>query len=608
MDAGLLPAGIKVGDVVRVEADFDLDGVTVVAVLPPQEKKRNDGERIELIDSPVRDEQLVTSTLAPRRDRDRDRDRGRERRGEDRGDRPPRSRDRDRPPGDRPAGVPREGTGERHERRPARAPRDGAGEHAGERPPGRRERAPQSRPEEPAKPKARRLRPARAHRTAVLAELPAEHRPIAEQVLRGDIPAVRQAIEKENEGRAERGETPINGDELLSLAESLRPRLRTADWRDRADAALADIAELDLRDLRSVVVAADSAARDEETRAMAAQLREALSRRVDAEHAAWQGELAEALDGSRVVRALRLSSRPPKAGTILPGDMTAKLAAEAAAALTSEVTQDRWAIVLDALAYSPVRQAVTPTSLPAEPGAELVAVVRKLASRLPAIAAAFGIEAPPTPPRGRAPRRGGAPPGRSAARTGRPPRPSTAPAGRPPPPPPAPTAAPSTAPEGTEQPAVAEDRASTDAPAGATELPSTSAAASSPAGDEAPVPASSPADEGARSAPEGVVDETPSDLTDTPTPSSPPDAAAAERSPADDSAGDGAAVDSSTDDDAGAGKADLDSPPTGTASGLSEEEVSAPPAPAPSGSPDTGPAHTQGGAGDEAARSEHDQG
>ncbi|MGQ0618138.1 MAG: hypothetical protein ACT4PW_14315 [Acidimicrobiia bacterium] len=642
MDAGLLPTGIKVGDVVRVEADFDLDGVTVVAVLPSQEKKRNDGERIELIGSPVRDEQLVTSTLAPRRDRDRDR--GRERRGDDRGDGPPRSRDRDRPSGDRPAGAPREGTGERHERRPARAPRDEAGDNAGGRPPGRRERTPQARPEEPAKPKARRLRPARAHRAAVLAELPAEHRPIAEQVLRGDIPAVRQAIEKENEGRAERGETPINGDELLSLAESLRPRLRTADWRDRADAALADIAELDLRDLRSVVVAADSAARDDETRAMAAQLREALARRVDAEHAAWQGELAEALEGSRVVRALRLSSRPPKAGTILPGDMTAKLAAEAAAALTSEVTQDRWAIVLDALAYSPVRQAVTPTSLPAEPGDELLAVVRKLASRLPVIAAAFGVEPPPAPPRDRASRRGGAPTGRSGARPGRPPRPSTAPSGRPPPPPPAPASAPSgrppppppppppapasapsgrppppppppapspvpsTLPEAAEQPAVAEERASTDVPVEATDLPSTSASASSPAVEEAPVPVSSPADEGVPATLEVMAAGPPSVAANTPTVSSAPDAAADDRPPANDSATDGAPVDSSTDESARAGTADADSPATGAMRGPSDEAVSSTPGPEPSRAPDTGPSDTEGPAGDEAAPSEHGQG
>jgi hypothetical protein len=237
----------------------------------------------------------------------------------------------------------------------------------------------------------------------VLAELPPEHRPIAEQVLRGDIPAVRQAIEKENESRAGRGEAPIDGRELLAIAEKLRPRLRTADWHDRAEAALADVEELDLRDLRSVVVAADSAARDDETRALAAQLREALARRVEHAQTAWVEELESTLAEGRVVRALRLSSRPPKAGAILKPELMARLTTAAGAALTADAPAERWAIVLDAITFSPVRAAVRPQSLPAEPSEELLATIRKVSTRVPDIAAAFGIE-PTKPPRTRPPR------------------------------------------------------------------------------------------------------------------------------------------------------------------------------------------------------------
>jgi hypothetical protein len=49
--------------------------------------------------------------------------------------------------------------------------------------------------------------------------------------------------------------------------------------------------------------------------------------------------------------------------------------------------------VLDALAFSPVRTKVTPIGIPAEPTPELVAAVKKVAARLPQIAALFGIEA-----------------------------------------------------------------------------------------------------------------------------------------------------------------------------------------------------------------------
>ena len=34
--AALLPSGAKVGDVLRAEAEFDIDGITVTSVLPPK--------------------------------------------------------------------------------------------------------------------------------------------------------------------------------------------------------------------------------------------------------------------------------------------------------------------------------------------------------------------------------------------------------------------------------------------------------------------------------------------------------------------------------------------------------------------------------------------
>jgi hypothetical protein len=382
----LVPAGAKVGEIMKAEADFDLDGVSVISMTPKQEKKRNEAERIEIIGQPRRDDQLVTSTLTSRPKSDRPDRRGKDDRG-DRGDRPGRPARRDR--------KPREGAdGERPKERTDRPSRERPERPAARRPP-------RSRPEEPAKPKAKRLRPGRAHRAAVLEELPPEHRPIAEQVLAGDIPAVRQAIDKENTSRTAAGQPTINGAELLAIAEKLRPQLRTAEWRDKAEAAMADVDEIDLRDLRSVVVGADSAARDDETRALATQLRDALTKRVDAEQAAWVAELTAALDEGRVVRALRLSSRPPKAGVILDRALTSRLAEGASASLTADAPAERWAAVLDATAFSPVRLAVKPQSLPDKPSDDLVASAKKLASRLPQVAAAFGIEVSDTPkPRG----------------------------------------------------------------------------------------------------------------------------------------------------------------------------------------------------------------
>ncbi|MGH9244595.1 MAG: hypothetical protein ACRD29_09825, partial [Acidimicrobiales bacterium] len=109
LDGSLLYQGVKVGDVVRAEADFDLDGISVLAVFPPKEARPEEG-RLELL-GPAGNEPLVSTNLVPgRRDRpDRRRERPDRRPGGpgDRAtrpggptDRPPRSGDRaDRRPG-----------------------------------------------------------------------------------------------------------------------------------------------------------------------------------------------------------------------------------------------------------------------------------------------------------------------------------------------------------------------------------------------------------------------------------------------------------------------------------------------------------------------------
>ena len=370
LNGSLLFAGAKVGDVVRADADFMMDGIDIIAVLAPK-GARKEPERIEVVGTPRRDDEpLVTTKLAPKG------------RGGDRRDRKPR----------------REGDGDKRDGRPPRErkPRvEGEGSQDARRKSGTRSHHP-NRPTSPApepKPKAKRLRAGRTHRNAALAALPAEQKPIAEQVLRGGIPAVRQAVEKQNETNKAEGKPEISPAPLLTLAEQLMPSLRSAEWRDKAEAALADLAELDLRDLRSVVVASDAGARDDETRALAEQLKTGLAQRVESEQAAWLTEIAELLAGGRAVRALRVSSRPPKAGAPLPAELSTKLAEAAAASLTPETGQDRFATVLDALAFSPVRTQVTPAGIPAEPTPELLAAVKKVAARLPQIAALFGVEA-----------------------------------------------------------------------------------------------------------------------------------------------------------------------------------------------------------------------
>src|SRR3954468_24564360 len=108
LDADLLYPGAKTGDVVRAEAEFEIDGITITTILPPKEK-RSEPERLEII-GPPREHTPVTSTLVPKSERPRDRDRDRSRGGDggdrDRGGRPgrpPRDRAERSDRGERPA-------------------------------------------------------------------------------------------------------------------------------------------------------------------------------------------------------------------------------------------------------------------------------------------------------------------------------------------------------------------------------------------------------------------------------------------------------------------------------------------------------------------------
>jgi len=68
-----------------------------------------------------------------------------------------------------------------------------------------------------------------AHRNAMLATLRPEQIPVAEQLLRGGIPAVRQAIEAQNAAAKVAGKPPASSDALMAMAERVQqPDLLTA--------------------------------------------------------------------------------------------------------------------------------------------------------------------------------------------------------------------------------------------------------------------------------------------------------------------------------------------------------------------------------------------
>lgn len=364
----VVPSGAAVKDVVRAEVESDLDGTRVLSITAPKQKAARTG-LLEILpsDKPF---EAVTQQLRKKGGRDGDKRRG------------PR-RDGDKPRGERRDGDKR---------------REG-GEGRGDRP-----RRPffETPPELPQRPKPKRIKPRRVNVDAVLAELPEAQRAIAEKVLLGGVPAVRAAVEEQNKKAVAEGREKVPADGIVQIAEQLLPRLRVAEWRDRALSAETIIEDIDLRDLRSIVVSAEQlVAIDEPTRALVAKMKSALPVRQETEIRNWLDDIATATKVGRVVRALRLSSQPPKAGVPFPPALATELVDATVAGMTVDAPSERWITLLEAAAFSPVHGKVLPPAVPTVVSEDLLKTITRLGPLMPQLAALFGVMVDPKarPPR-----------------------------------------------------------------------------------------------------------------------------------------------------------------------------------------------------------------
>jgi len=205
------------------------------------------------------------------------------------------------------------------------------------------------------------------------------------------------ALTRQNKAARDAGRDPIDIGPIMKIADELMPALAIAEWRDNADAALAEIDTADIGEIRKVVIAGDAFSSDPSIAEAQTALRAKLLTRVDKDQGAWSRELREALTEGRVVRALRSSGRPVKAGAPLPLDLVEQLTAATNEALGPDEEPHRWTMVLQALAGSPVRRLIAPEAKPedADGDDELLDTVDRLAHRLPGIAALFDIEVKP---------------------------------------------------------------------------------------------------------------------------------------------------------------------------------------------------------------------
>ncbi len=377
VEAALVPPGEVVGAVLRADVEIGLEGIEILslsAAKAPRSPEKVEG-RIEVKGTPKRapDVSVILAPGSGKRRRDDDGERGRDRRPgprrgpEGEGGRPERGGER----GDRP----RAGSGPR--RPGARRPGEGDGRPA--------------RGERPAAPTST------VHRNAMLAALRPEQIPVAEQLLRGGLQAVRQAIETQNSAAKAAGKPPVATDALLGMADELLPAVRLADWKDRASVAQTSGKDYRLRELRAVVAASRTVNLDEEGRALAKTLQESLDQRTTALREEWLARITNALNDGRIQQAVEASIRPPEPGTRCPAELAVRLAAAAGEAMTADLAPEDWMRLLDAVVASPVRRTVKPVGIPDDEVAKQAA--RNAAGAVPALAKLLGLRIPPPPPR-----------------------------------------------------------------------------------------------------------------------------------------------------------------------------------------------------------------
>lgn len=382
VEDGLVPDGTGVGDVVRADVSSGLDGWEITGLTPvtAPEPAAASAERIEILPRLLRDAG-VTVVYAPgnRRRRDDDARRGPRPGAGDRG----RRGDRDRPPSERRNARDQGSGGSSAPERPARS-----GAERGD--------AARNRGEGAAADRRRDRKPtvSTAHRNAYLATLGPEQLPVAEQLLRGGIPAVRRALAEQR--RADPA-AQVNEAPILAMAEHLLAAVNLASWKDRAVTARAEGAHGRLGELRSVVAAARALILDEEGRELSRVLHEMLNQRLTALRENWARTINKHLDAGDPRAALQAANRPPEPATRLEAELAVRLAQQTGETMTSTLDPKEWLALLSAVVDSPVRRNVKPVGIPDT--AAVREAARNAAGLVPELAKLLGLRIPPPPPR-----------------------------------------------------------------------------------------------------------------------------------------------------------------------------------------------------------------
>jgi hypothetical protein len=414
--ASLIPGGPVIGNVYRADIEQYMEGIEVLSVTAPKTASPLDprNERIELIPETKKGPDVVV-TYAPkgRGGRRDDRHEGRDGARRDSSKRPSSRGDRkDGPSGDRKDGPSAAGDRPARGPRTERPPRDEHAEGAvRERPARARTERPGGRTARPERPRGPQTPPlTTTHRNALLGTLSPEQLPVAEQLLRGGMPAVRAAVELQNKNATAQGRPTIDATTIDRIAEDLLNRTNLAMWKDRAAGAIGAGRELRLRDLRAVVTSAKTVSLDDEARTQLKELQVSLTARIEHLRTQWNEKLEAAITAKNVKEALSLVARPPDMSTRVSADAATRVVALVSETLNADQNPQLWNEIVELTADTSIRRNVKPLGIPNDDASRAVAVHN--AGAIPELAKLLGMKVPPPPPPTRMVRR---PPTRRAS-------------------------------------------------------------------------------------------------------------------------------------------------------------------------------------------------
>jgi hypothetical protein len=428
LQAALVPGGPVIGHVYRADIEQYMEGIEILSVMAPKTASPLDprNERLELIPEEKKGPDVVVTYASKGRGARRDGDgRGSDQRD---GSKRPSSRREPRegssapgarpsrgPSSDRPSRGPRpEGAGDSpRSDRPSRGPRregaEGASRSDGASRSPRGDRSGRTgRPERPTGPQTPPM--TTTHRNALLATLSPEQLPVAEQLLRGGMPAVRSAVELQNKNATAQGRPTIDPTTIDRIAEELLNKTNLALWKDRAGGAIGAGRELRLRDLRAVVTSAKTVSLDDEARAQLKELQVSLTARLEHLRTQWNEKLEAAINSKNVKEALSLIARPPDVSTRVSADAAVRIVALVSESLSADQDPTLWNEIVELTADTSIRRNVKPAGIPSDEKSHAVAVHN--AGAIPELAKLLGMKVPPPPPPTRMVRR---PPTRRAS-------------------------------------------------------------------------------------------------------------------------------------------------------------------------------------------------